>query len=282
MMRHHAKLATFLSALAMLPLVRQDGDRVLLESAYSDIVGSLDVMHRIEAQVADDPEGARALLLDVTEPQAMPAAELDARLDELRREVSLLRMELDARQDEDGIVHPDPKVPPGLTVRAPRSGSRTAGLSDDLRNTLRTRLETTSPIEAPSGHASSGHAMEPAQAKPGLPAARNTRRLEPNGYSADPIGQARASFYAKRYGDALTLLEGRNDLQARYMRSRCLTQLDRFEEAIAILSDILVTNPESYEGRRAAVDIEFARWKQEFIGNLPKGMRRTGSGEGDQ
>lgn len=276
MMKHHAKLATGLSALVVLPLLNQEEDRVLLQNAFEDIVASIEVVGRLAEQVPEDPDGARELLLRITEPQSVPDAQLDQRLNDLRHEVSLLQMEMDARLAMQGSGAPIEKraLPPAKRPQV----ANAAGLTDSLRSVMRRNLRapeggTGSPYGSggPAGAGGSGASgMLPAQSLPS--------GAQAGGYSADPVGQARASFYAKRFDEVLRLTQDRSDIPSRYLRSRCLTRLSRFDEAIELLTGILEEAGDSYEGRRAATDIEFVRWKRTFVDALPEGMRRQGAG----
>ena len=54
-----------------------------------------------------------------------------------------------------------------------------------------------------------------------------------------------------------------------------MEKLDRLDAAAGASSSTRSSAPESIEGRRAQTDLDFIRWKQEFVEKLPEGRRQA-------
>ncbi len=261
MMRLHSVLSAGLAAFFVLPTalpslgISQD-DLHLLEDALSRTVRALEVMGTLEERLRSPDPSMIELVLSSTEPAHLPTAEGGERLETLRREVSLLQMEVDSLEASSSTCPADP-ARPGITT----------GLDEETRQSLRMPLHpeepsTAEPLAAPSTERTSEPSKE---TQPELP-----------GYSADPLRQAMACYRAGRHERALSLLESREDLEALYWRSRCLTQLERTDEAIALLTRIIESAGDSYAGRRAESDLDFLRWKKDFRARLPQSPQSGG------
>ena len=275
-MKHQATLATGLAALALAPVALQEGELRALESALAGTVHALEVLTGIAERLETDPAGTTELVLGATERPHLEPGAGDERLQTLRNEVSLLQMELDAFESPGFATAPNPPVSPEgppATEDAPDTartapvfpvlGERlTTGLDDALRDLVRAEIHD--PPDA---------ARERPERTETLPAPPSP---EGEDYSADPLLHARACYHGQHFQQGLDLLEGRSDVQSLYWRSRCLARLERLAEAIDLLARIVEVEGDSYEGRRAANDLEFLRWKQEFVGRLPERLGGQG------
>lgn len=259
MMKHQLAIATGLAALFVLPAATGQDGVEKLERALTDIEHALDVMTGIDARMQEDPEQAIDLVLSATEAPPLDPVRLDDRLGSLRKEVSLLQMELDALESPGSARTLQTFVPP--TADQERAEAPPQPLTTGLDDALRSALGSQEPIRR----------TEPRHATP--TAATEGPAPEYEGYSADPLGQARACYRTGRYDRALALLDQLEEPEALYWRARCLERLDRLDEAIALLERVAAAEGDSYEGQRAAKDLEFFRWKKGFLEKLPGGMQ---------
>ena len=278
MMKHQTTLVTGLAVIFVVPPMAFDQDQLkALEDALAGTVRSLEVLSGLEERAMTDPETTGALVISATEAPFLAEEALDQRLGSLRRQVSLLQMEVDAIENPGVLATAKPldgtravaapnatslspavgAIPPAATNNAPVF----TGLDESMRTMLRTGARSlNTPVSRPT---------TPATSKPG----HRPATIEKDSYSADALGQAKACYHAGRYADALLLLENRTDTTSLYWKSRCFTQLDRFDEAITALTSIVESAGDTYEGRRAATDLDFARWKKSFSEKLPDGLK---------
>jgi len=261
MMKFQATLVTGLAALLVAPRMTLGQDEVAaLENALAQTVRALEVVSGLETRLAVEPEATVPLVITATEATALGVTEetLDGRLASLRSEVSLLRMDLDALENP---MAGDPRTAP-TAVRAPDVST---GLDESILSLMRRSVD---PGADPTG-------PQPGPTASTTPA-RTTKSptIDPSQYTADPLGQAKASYNAGRYEDGVLLLEGRTDDASRYWLARCLTRLERYDEAVKLLEDVVRTAGDTYEGRRAATDLEFAKWKRDFDQKLPQGLKK--------
>jgi tetratricopeptide (TPR) repeat protein len=286
MMKHNVAIATGLASLLVLPTALGQQDVAQLDDALREISHALEVMTGIEQQIQAQPERGIDLVLSATEVPHLEQRELDGRLDTLRNEVSLLQMELDALDSPGMTMTLQPFVPSGPAPDAlgrmadpSRAGALATGLDDSLRATLSNRQASRS---ARSGQSSSRTASNPTHDPAHDPAHDPTRdpsydpsRQAPEfeGYTADPLGQARTCYRVGQYQRGFDLLVELEDLEALYWKARCLERLERLDEAIALLNQIVTAEPDSYQGQRAAKDLEFYEWKKQFMQKLPTGMQ---------
>ncbi len=269
MMKHQTTLATGLAALLVLPSMAISKDELqTLEEALAGTVRSLEVLAGLEARVVTAPREAAPLVIGATEAPFLPDEARDERLGSLRREVSLLQMELDAIETPAAAA---PREGMGSSTGGalPSAVSHpipvpTTGLNQSVRDLI--KRSSLSPDER-------AQAMAPAKSVATAPV--QAEAFDP----ADALSHAKANYHAGKYEDALVLLAGREDMSSLYWKSRCLTQLDRMDEAIATLTKIVAAAGDTYEGRRAATDLDFANWKKGFSDALPKGLKKNGAAD---
>jgi tetratricopeptide (TPR) repeat protein len=92
-------------------------------------------------------------------------------------------------------------------------------------------------------------------------------------YSADPLRQGIACYRAGRYAEAFELLQPLDDATALYWQARTLERLERLEDAIQAMERAIQKGGEGFEQRRAETDLEFLRWKRDFVKGLPQSSR---------
>jgi hypothetical protein len=93
---------------------------------------------------------------------------------------------------------------------------------------------------------------------------------EDPGYSADPLRHANTLYRAGRFQEGFALIAKRAEPEAVYLQARFLERLGRMDEAIRVLESVVGLLPEGYESRRAKSDLEFFRWKRDFLERLPE------------
>lgn len=247
MMKFTGALTTGLATLFVLPAVTQeDGRGASLEAALKDTVHALEVLAGLEEELASGDRPAVETILAWTEPPAAPPEELDELLAQRRDEVSLLRLRVDdAMAGGSGTLAGSTPLPPGMT------GRPNTGLDPLLVQTLGT-------IPAPDR-----------AAEPEVPKSQPVA-TEPEGYTADPLGQAQACYRAQRYEEGLALLkEPAADPQAWYWRGRLLERLERHDEATRAYEKVIELAPDGYEAERARSNLDFLKWKLEFLDKVP-------------
>ena len=249
-MRMHAALSAGLAALFVLPRFASQGDDpAVLQASLTRTARALEVLSGIEARVRARDTAVIGDVLSATEPAGTDPAAANEALETLRREVSLLQMELDSLESA-------PVPDPAAAKPEPGSLSITTGLDETTRRAL------SLPLGAEESSADAPAAEPPAPVS-----------LEGPGYSADPLRHALTCLRTGRPERALELLAGREDLESLYWRSRALADLERADEAIELLSRIIAADGDDYAARRASTDLEFLRWKQGFRARLPEGLR---------
>lgn len=283
MMKFHATIAAAL-ATYFVSGASQDGEAILaLNNQLRQTEHSLSVMNQLKARKDSDPESVTALLLSATEPPVDGQAELDRRLSLLRQELSVLSMETEIILGTSGapahrsnpkepdaasqpLAHPQPLL---VTPTQPQAGgSLSAQGTPMLVSGLSPRvlaLLSNPGADAPGSARPATLKFEQAE-----PVADTMSKPEPkqakkpeiklNGYSADPMLQAKASYRAELYENCLTILAKQKSAEAEHLRSRCLTRLNRLDEAIESLKRIIKLEPETHLGRRAQEDLDFAIW----------------------
>jgi hypothetical protein len=253
-MRMHAALSAGLAALFVLPRFAGTGDDpAVLQASLTRTVRALEVLAGIEARVRVQDAAVVGDVLSATEPAGTDPAAANEALETLRREVSLLQMELDSLESA-----PVPSADSAAAEPGAGSLSITTGLDETTRRAL----------SLPLGAEQSASEAAPANEPPPAPVS-----LEGPGYSADPLRHALTCLRTGRPERALELLAGREDLESLYWRSRALADLERIDEAIELLSRIIAAAGDDYAARRASTDLEFLRWKQGFRARLPEGLR---------
>jgi hypothetical protein len=107
------------------------------------------------------------------------------------------------------------------------------------------------------------------------PSARAARRAETGeargvpAYSADPLRHGIACYRAGRYEEARALLAPLETPASLYWHARTLERLELLEEAVAVMERVVAQGGDSFEARHAATDLEFLRWKRDFMQSLP-------------
>ena len=87
--------------------------------------------------------------------------------------------------------------------------------------------------------------------------------------AADPLRHAEACLRAGRYKEGFALVAARTDPSSVYLQARLLEKLGRLDEAIAAVESVIDKLPEGAEARRAKSDLEFFKWKRDFLKRLP-------------
>ncbi len=273
MMRFQTALSGFLAALLVVPALIGQGQIASLQDALGGTHRALEVLKGLEQRLGEDPAAALGLILSATETPRGDEAQRDRHLEELRNEVGLLQMELDALQSP--VLGADGAVQSALGARLPLDPSRpaapagiTTGLDDELRALL-------GGAPAPRNTAPRSEARTGAGATPLQPAGQPSAE---DSYSADPLRHGIVCYRAGRYGEALALLAPLSEPSALYWQARTLERLERLDEAVALMERALAKGAESgqtqgFETRRAETDLEFLRWKRDFVQNLPAGKK---------
>jgi hypothetical protein len=255
-----------------------DGDLSSLSAALRDTEHALDVLRGIESGAARHGEPA-ALLRSVTETPIVDGEKRSADRERLRNEVGLLQTELDALDARafDSAVLVSPAVSSGGSLAAPPAASNgasnaapgvTTGLTPEQRTALFGNGGDPSGADGAAQRAGTAKLETPpsAAAEP-RPAAQST---EDPSYSADPLRHANALYRAGRFQEGFALIAKRSEPEAVYLQARFLERLGRMDEAIRALESVVGLLPEGYESRRAKSDLEFFRWKRDFLKRLPE------------
>ena len=290
MLRFQTAIASVLAPLLVVPVFLGQGQLASLQDALSGTRRALEVLKGLEQRLHEEPAAALGLILSATEVPAGDEAQRDQRLDSLRNEVSLLQMELDAMQspmlDADGSVQSalgtrlslDPLGGPG-TPPLPTAGI-TTGMDDSLRALL---------SEAPSARAVVRGETSPGRPGTSQPGASGEGRGD-NAYSADPLRHGITCYRAGRYAEAYELLLPLDSATGLYWQARTLERLERLDEAVQVMERALAKGDAAggaggFDQRRAQTDLEFLRWKRDFVASLPSSARpksdkTTGHAEG--
>lgn len=261
MLRFQSAIVSLLASVLVAPLFLGQGQLATLQDAHSATQRALDVLAALEQRLKTEPAAALSLILSATEEPLGDEVERDRRLEALRNEVSLLQMELDAAQSP--VLAPDGSVQSALGGASPQilAGSEhpraiTTGLDDSLR----ALLATPEPRSARRGES----VHTPAPREDGAPASAGERA-----YSADPLRHGITCYRAGRFSEALELLTPLDEAPALYWQARTLERLERLDEAIRVMERAIQTGGEGFEQRRAQTDLEFLRWKRDFVQSLP-------------
>jgi len=271
MLRFQSAVTSLVASVLVTPLLLPQGQLPMLQDALGSTERALEVLHGLEQRLQTEPAAALGLILAATEEPMGDESERDRRLEALRNEVGVLQMELDAARSPmlaaDGAVQsalgttetwgePRPEIAPHVTT----------GMDDALRALLVRPSERESLPFLPSGA--------------GRTPVQRTQHAPPAGgevgYSADPLRHGITCYRAGRYDDALKLLAGLDDATALYWRARALERLERLDEAIRAMEDAIAKGGEGLEQRRAQNDLEFLRWKRDFVKQLPGGAAAGG------
>jgi hypothetical protein len=256
MMRFHTTLVSGLAALFVVPVLIGQGEITTLQDALAGTKRALEVLKGLEQRLSTEPTEALALILSATEEPSGDEAERDRRLEALRTEVNLLQMELDA--SESPVLGPDGAVQSALGARTPPSPGApasvagiTTGIDDHLRALL-SGQPLPRPLPASEAPKTDADATEPREV-----------------YSADPLRHGIACYRAGRHAEAYALLAPLDDATALYWQARALERMERLDEAIGTMERAIQQGGEGFEQRRAETDLEFLRWKRDFVKELP-------------
>ncbi len=254
-----------LGSLLALPTFSQDARKTAgagLEGAIADTVGVLQELGGLQQSIDKGEKTSLGRLLELTEPPILDAPARDRVLAELRVAVSALQMEVD--QGRSG----SPTASPWENGRSPG----TAPLNMLALGRLPpASLPGTEIVDASMDPARSVATVEPG---PGTAQGPRTsprtadgavRSLEPEGYSADLLRQARLSILADRSAEALGLLDRASpSTQTTYWRARAFEALGESERAIEAYRLVTADSKEPALAARATQDLAFLEWKRDF------------------
>jgi len=265
MLRFQTTIPALLASVLAVPVLIGQGQVASLTDALAGTRRALEVLKGLEQQLGEDPAATLALVLSATEAPAGTDVQREERLDQLRSEVNLLQMELDARQSP--ALTGEGAVQDALGTHAPlaRPERPSAGITTGLDDALRALLSgapqpraSAMPEAAPLGVP--GAAVAPGETPPASLA---------GGYSADPLKHGITCYRAGRYAEAYELLAPLDDASALYWQARALERLERLDEAVAVMERALTRGGAGFEARRAQTDLEFLRWKRDFVKSMP-------------
>jgi hypothetical protein len=265
-------LTSGLATIIVLPSVALDDYRATsLRAALEETVLAIDTLKGVRTGL---DEGADPNLIDrvleLTEPPPVDQRELDELLVITRDEVGRLQQQVDILEARRAGVEFRG------SVYAPTPGGTTIGIDANLLRTLNSigssGTEGRGPMSPLAGgmHGYPGSdSLGPGDHGTGTLRAP-TEPLEAKGYSADPLAQAVAAYRAKRYTDALIVLgEPREDAHLWFWRARILDAVDRLDDARLAYAKVIELDPESFDAKQAAVEVEFLEWRQKFESKLP-------------
>jgi tetratricopeptide (TPR) repeat protein len=218
----------------------QSGGARSLEESLKSTVAALERFAGVEQRLNANDATAIADVLASTEPPLADDRTRDARRDELRDALNRLQSELDA-------------VDPAAAARATSAAPVAARASES-------REASTAAVESDRA------------------ASRTTAKsaFEPHGYVADGAKLAHGLYRQARYSEALVVLgDGAQEGEAAYWKARCLEQLGKTDEAIALYKRVI----EKSSGRdleRAKEALEFLEWRLKFEQAAPAGAKKSG------
>jgi tetratricopeptide (TPR) repeat protein len=266
MMRFHTSMVGVLAALLVVPALLGQGQIATLQDALSGTKRAIEVLKGLEQRLKEEPAAALGLILSATETPSGDEGQRDQRLESLRNEVNLLQMELDAMQSPmlapDGAVQSALGASGGLGGAQPLApaGASQAGVTTGLDDSMRALLSGAPEPRAPR----TSEAVKPAEGEPGHASGAA------DAYSADPLRHGITCYRAGRYAEAYELLAPIDDATALYWQARTLERLERLDDAIQVMERAIAKGGEGFEQRRAQTDLEFLRWKRDFVKGLPK------------
>jgi len=271
MLRFQFAIASALAPFLVVPIFVGQGSIATLQDALSGTRRALEVLKGLEGRLREEPAATLGLILSATEVPGGDEAQRDVRLESLRNEVNLLQMELDAMQSP--VLGPDGAVQSALGARLPLDplgsagplGARTppsAGITTGMDDSLRALFS-----EAPAARAVLRG--EPNAARDPSPSGPGESDRSASAYSADPLRHGITCYRAGRFTEAYELLLPLEGATALYWQARTLERLERLDEAVAVMERAIATGGEGFEQRRAQTDLEFLRWKRDFLATLP-------------
>jgi len=239
-------------ALIVPTVVQQNSSVEHLEKSIHSTEQSLEALIGIEGGIESNDYSYVDAILSSTEAPLGGARERSVLLDQLRREIGGLELQLEQIDVPVVLDHleSDPTEDLPKTTDGEVTPVETTGLSSETRDEV---ASIWPPIP--------GKTLAPAAKTDG-----GTFAFEKKGFTVDAVRQGRAYYRAKRYKEAMTLfasLEG--EPEADYWTGRCYERLDRPNEAIATYQAVIdneATAPELVE--RATADQEFLQWLIDF------------------
>ncbi|MFT5289369.1 MAG: tetratricopeptide (TPR) repeat protein [Planctomycetota bacterium] len=262
MMKLHALLTAGLATAAIAPVALGADEIDTLEAALQATSRALDVVVGVERRVKEDPNGARALVVQVTEAPILDAHRRDDRLVTLRSEISLLRTELDQLELNaiaSGVTPLMDPIAPMPGDSGQNSGSSTGptnlapvstGMDDATRDAL---------SRARAGATARTNGVETTPDPNAQPTS------EAGGYSANPLLEARACYRAGRFAEGASLLKNASGADAIFWRARCNERLGQLDQAEEDLRQVLTMDPDGPLAGRAQQDLDFVKWKRGFL-----------------
>ncbi len=271
MLRFQTAISGVLASLLVVPAFMGQGQIASLQDALSGTRRALEVLKGLEQRLHEEPVATLGLILSATETPRGDESARDRELEDLRNEVSLLQMELDSMQSP--VLDADGAVQSALGARLPREHAQTpgstpqAGITTGFDDSLRQLL-----TEAPA--ARSALRGEAPGTRGAAPKAEVPGEASSEVYSADPLRHGITCYRAGRYAEAYELLAPLSDPTALYWQARALERLERLDEAVTLMERALAKADASkdvggFEKRRVETDLEFLRWKRDFVKNLP-------------
>lgn len=287
MLKAMLPLSTVFGLFAAVPMSAGQEPRTLSE-ALADTIETLEVLRGYRS--ADPRTIEQDLVVDVTEPAlGDPQARVE-RLQTLGNDLDRLHAHLELLQS--GALPASAPIATFDRPTVPTVGLAEGELERLVANSRRARLpvqpataedptatslaNTTGLRPGPSGPPpnapnASGDANDPSTASgsgstgTASTDADSTTPADDDARAEIAFAKARAAYFAKRYDTALAEFEaGSDDARHRYWRARCLEQLDRLEEALA-LYDTVVADPTAGDlADKAKGDGDFLRWKLDF------------------
>lgn len=263
MLRFQTAIAGLLASVFVVPVFLGQGSVASLQDALAGTLRALEVLKSLEQRLQDEPAAALGLILSATETPAGDEVQRERQLEGLRNEVNLLQMELDAMQSPvlgaDGAVQSSLGARLALDPAEPATHAGiTTGLDDGMRALLSgQRLPRES---APQGQAGGADA---------LPAGTEAAPGTENAYTADPLRHGITCYRAGRYAEAYALLAPLADASGLYWQARTLERMERLDEAVTLMERAIQKGGDGLDLRRAETDLEFLRWKRDFVKNLP-------------
>jgi hypothetical protein len=243
-----------------------------LEVALRDIEHALEVLNGIEERSTQGELVSSAMLRGLTEAPGETPSASDQKLEALRDQVSLLQAELDVL--ETGPAQASAPVA-DLAPAAPLANSFAPSTKEDLAPPpvatglsleQRALLMGESPAYTPELRAAAPTTRTKLGAEPAGQVAADPAAAE--AYSADRMRHAETCLRAGRYKEGFALIAALTDPAALSLQARFLEKLGRLDEAIKTLETV-VPKLEGFEARRAQSDLEFYKWKRDFLTRLP-------------
>jgi len=264
MLRFQTAIAGLLAPVLVVPVFLGQGSIATLQDALAGTLRALEVLKGLEQRLQADPAATLGLVLSATEAPAGDEVQRDRRLEGLRNEVNLLQMELDAMLSPvlgaDGSVQGALGTRLALEEGAEPGAAPSAGITTGLDDSLRALLSGARPLPRDNAPREDGAGASVSGA--GEPAAESA-------YTADPLRHGITCYRAGRFAEAWTLLAPLEDAAALYWQARTLERLERLDEAVTTMERAIAKGGAAPELRRAQTDLEFLRWKRDFVKSLP-------------